>query len=172
MHVLTSPDEMQRVLVASFSCGFTTAFLTCATASREMFWRVCFVLSFPPFLLLLGASALSMWLCTRNLGWGPAVKSKWSHWKTTAVTLKKWTAFTAMEEPWNSLINKVKSLRVSDWLDSLIGPSELLKMLSCSELVTCLLLTLFCYVCGDSVWRKNGHGLYLFDQVNLSCLSI
>jgi hypothetical protein len=24
-----------------------------------------------------------------------------------------------------------------------------------------LLLTLFCYVCGDTVWRKNGHGLYV-----------
>ncbi len=127
---------------------------------------------FSTILLLLGASALSMWLCTRNLGWGPAVKSKWTHWKTTAVSLKKWTAFRAMEEPWNNLKNKVKSFRVSDWLDSFDRSKWVAEDALMQRARDLLLLTLFCYVCGDSVWRKNGHGLYLFDQVKLSCLSL
>ncbi len=126
-------SEYLSLLSRADSHGF---FYLCNRFSGDVLKSVlCSV--FSTILLLLGASALSMWLCTRNIGWGPAVKSKWSHWKMTAVTLKKWTALRAMEEPWNSLINKVKSLRVSDWLDSLIGPSELLKILLCSELVTC-----------------------------------
>jgi hypothetical protein len=78
-----------------------------------------------------------------------------------------------MEEPWNTLINKAISLRVSDWLDSLIGPSELLKMLLCSELVTCCFSRYFVMCVGILYEGKMDMDcMYLFDPVNLSCLSI
>jgi hypothetical protein len=51
--VLNARSHIARWNAAS-TCRFFlvrihTAFFTCATAFREMFWRVCFVLYFPPF---------------------------------------------------------------------------------------------------------------------------
>ncbi len=45
---------------------------------------------------------------------------------------KHCTTFRDLEEPWNSLINTVKlhSLTVCNWLDSSIGPIELLLVIS------------------------------------------
>jgi hypothetical protein len=40
-------------------------------------------------------------------------KIEWIHWKT-AVNLKKCTASRALEEPWNILINTVKSYLLTD----------------------------------------------------------
>ncbi len=42
------------------------------------------------------------------------------------------TTFRDLEEPWNSLINIVKLhlLTISNWLDSSIGPSGLLLLIS------------------------------------------
>jgi len=46
-----------------------------------------------------------------NLGWGSLVKSSESAGRLFLLTrtLKRWTAFRALEEPWNSLINTGKS---------------------------------------------------------------
>jgi len=57
-------------------------------------------------------STLNRWPCTGNL---VINQIQWIHRETTG-TLKQSTALRAMEEPWNSLINKVKTFDWSKWV--------------------------------------------------------
>jgi hypothetical protein len=93
---------------------------------KKILWRA----SPPPHLILRASPpTLTMWPWTTPLGWGSWLKSS----DSTGRVLGPWKN-VQLSEPWNSRRNRVKSylvtLPIFDCLDSLIGPSGLLLVVS------------------------------------------